>query len=48
MVIITTSISMLNMAALPLELSGLLDLIKGESIKVIGDIDITDVGQDLF
>ena len=28
--------------ALPLELSGLLDPIKGES-KVIGDIDITDV-----
>ena len=33
--------------ALPLELSGLLDPIKGEN-RVIGDIDITDVGQDLF
>lgn len=33
--------------ALPLELSGLLDPIKGED-TVIGDIDVTDVGQDLF
>ena len=32
---------------LPLELSGLLDPIKGED-TVIGDIDVTDVGQDLF
>eukprot|EP00956_Cyclotella_meneghiniana_P021703 scaffold39809_cov88-Cyclotella_meneghiniana.AAC.2 len=34
--------------ALPLHLSGLLDPINEEETEMLGGIDITDVGQDLF
>ena len=53
LVICTLSASLLSIAkdaddALSLRFSGLLDPINEEEVEMLGGIDITDVGQDLF